>query len=484
MLFNSISFAIFFPVVLTLYWSLQKTKLKWQNILLLLASYFFYSCWDWRFLFLLFFSTLLDFFTGLQIARSTSGRKKNWFWLSIIINLGFLAVFKYYNFFISSFVDFLKVFNVSISYSTLNIILPVGISFYTFHGLSYIIDISKGRIQPEKNFIDYAVFVSFFPLLVAGPIERATHLLPQIKKERVFEYSRFVDGLRQILWGFFMKVVVADNCAVVVNEVYAHSDSYSGYSLLAASVLFAFQIYGDFAGYSNIALGTARLMGIELLQNFNSPFISKSITEFWRRWHISLSTWFNDYLYMPLATHFRDWNRWGIVFSIVLVFFLSGLWHGAGWNFIVYGLIHGFAIAIEFLLKNQRKKLQKKMNENIHTFLSVFCMFSIVSFSWIFFRSPDLHSAWRFIGSIFNGLTEFSNLYEAVQLLKNKIGLRFSAVLILFAFMEWQGRENKYAIEFFAAKWPTFLRWVAYYLFIIIIFYFSGKEQQFIYFQF
>jgi alginate O-acetyltransferase complex protein AlgI len=300
MLFNSINFAIFLPIVFFFYWFATNKSLKLQNILLLISSYFFYACWDWRFLFLLIFSTLLDYFTGIKMSESKNKtEKKFWFWLSISVNLGFLGVFKYYNFFVQSFADSISNFGLHVNPSTLKVILPVGISFYTFHGLSYIIDIYKGRIKAEKNIVDYSVFVSFFPLLVAGPIERATHLLPQIQKKRTFDYDKAVDGLRQILWGLFKKIVIADQCAQYVTIIFNNSAEYSGSTLLLGAVFFSFQIYGDFSGYSDIAIGVARLFGIDLLKNFAFPYFSRDIAEFWRRWHISLSTWFRDYLYIP-----------------------------------------------------------------------------------------------------------------------------------------------------------------------------------------
>ena len=300
MLFNSISFAIFLPIVFALYWMI-KTKRN-QNILLMLASYYFYACWDWRFLFLLAFSTFLDYYTGLKIENSEKkSSKKFWFWLSISVNLGFLGFFKYYNFFAESFAEFVGGFGFHTSPWVLQIILPVGISFYTFHGLSYVIDIYKERIKAERSWIDYTLFVSFFPLLVAGPIERATHLLPQIKKNRTFNYDNAVDGLRQILWGLFKKMVVADNCAYYANMIFNDYHQYTGTTLVFGAILFAFQIYGDFSGYSDIALGTARLFGFDLLRNFAYPYFSRDIAEFWRRWHISLSSWFRDYLYIPLG---------------------------------------------------------------------------------------------------------------------------------------------------------------------------------------
>lgn len=322
MLFNSISFAIFLPIVFALYWLLRK-NLKFQNILLLVASYYFYGCWDWRFMFLLGFSTFLDYYSGIKIEEATSQHlKKIWLTISIGINLGFLGFFKYYNFFADSFAEMLNGFGFEVHPWTLQIILPVGISFYTFHGLSYIIDIYYGRLKAERNIVDYSVFVSFFPLLVAGPIERATHLLPQIKKKRVFDYSQAVDGMRQILWGLFKKMVIADNCAIYANEIFSNPESQSGSNLVLGAIFFTFQIYGDFSGYSDIALGVARLFGINLLKNFNYPYFSRDIAEFWRRWHISLSTWFRDYLYIPLGG--SKGGNWMRVRNTFIIFIVSG----------------------------------------------------------------------------------------------------------------------------------------------------------------
>ena len=285
-----------------LYWFVANKDLRLQNILLLISSYFFYACWDWRFLFLLMFSTLLDYFTGIKIHEAATKKNKvTWLWISVCINLGFLCVFKYYNFFAESFASALSLIGFKPNIATLQVILPVGISFYTFHGLSYVIDLYKNRIQPERNFVNYSLFVSFFPLLVAGPIERATHLLPQIIKKREFDYAKATDGLRQILWGLFKKVIVADNCADFANNIFNNSDHYSGSTLVLGALFFTFQIYGDFSGYSDIAIGSAKLFGIDLLKNFAFPYFSRDIAEFWRRWHISLSSWFKDYLYIPLV---------------------------------------------------------------------------------------------------------------------------------------------------------------------------------------
>ena len=356
MLFNTLNYAIFLPIVFILYWFVFNKSYKYQNTLLLVSSYFFYACWDWRFLFLLIFSTVLDYYTGLKMSDAKNkSNKKFWFWLSISVNLGFLGVFKYYNFFADSFADAIANFGLHVNPWTLKVILPVGISFYTFHGLSYVIDIYKDRIKAEKNFLDYSVFVCFFPLLVAGPIERATHLLPQIQRNRKFDYNRAVDGLRQILWGLFKKVVIADNCAEFANMIFDNHTSYTGSTLVLGALFFTFQIYGDFSGYSDIALGTARLFGIDLLKNFSFPYFSRDIAEFWRRWHISLSSWFRDYLYIPLGG--SKGGTWMKVRNTFIIFLVSGFWHGANWTFIIWGLLNALYIMPSIIFITNRTNL-------------------------------------------------------------------------------------------------------------------------------
>lgn len=478
MLFNSISYAIFLPIVFLLYWCIANKHLKYQNALLLLSSYYFYACWDYRFLFLLIFSTVLDYATGIQITQAASVRhKKFWFWLSIIINLGFLGIFKYYNFFATSFADLLLSAGIHVNFWILQVILPVGISFYTFHGLSYVIDIYNNRIQPERNFIDYSVFVCFFPLLVAGPIERATHLLPQIQRKRHFDYLKAVDGLRQILWGLFKKVVIADNCAEYVNMIYKDPMAHSGSTLLLAAVFFTFQIYCDFSGYSDIALGTARLFGIELLRNFAYPYFSKSITEFWRRWHISLSTWFNDYLFKPLVTYLRSANKLSVVAGIMTTFFLSGLWHGAGWNFIVYGCLHGIAISYEFYTKKTRKKIFGFIPDTLGAILSQLFVFSFVTCGFIFFRSKNCIDALRYIKRILS-----DNLLIFPELtIKASIQI---ILIVVFMLIEWFAKDEQYALAKLFLEKPKFIRLAFYSIVILSIICFAGKEQAFIYFQF
>jgi alginate O-acetyltransferase complex protein AlgI len=478
MLFNSLNFAIFLPIVFFIYWFTTKGNLKIQNILLLVSSYFFYACWDWRFLFLLIFSTLLDYFTGIKMSEAKNQHsKKFWFWLSISINLGFLGVFKYYNFFAESFASALDDIGLHVNPWTLKVILPVGISFYTFHGLSYVIDIYKDRIKAEKNFIDYSVFVSFFPLLVAGPIERATHLLPQIQKKRTFDYTKAVDGLRQILWGLFKKVVIADQCAEFANQIFNNSADYSGSTLVLGAIFFAFQIYGDFSGYSDIALGTARLFGIELLRNFAFPYFSRDIAEFWRRWHISLSTWFRDYLYIPLGG--SKGGTWMKVRNTFIIFLVSGFWHGANWTFIVWGLLNALYIMPSIIFRTNRINLEIVANgkylPSLKDLFSIGFTFGLTVFAWIFFRAENLSHALSYISQIFS-----SSLFTIPSLRPVSLII----LLILFIIIEWTGRDGQYAISQIGIKWKRPIRYAMYYAIIIAIFWFGGKEQQFIYFQF
>jgi alginate O-acetyltransferase complex protein AlgI len=478
MLFNSLSFLLFLPVVFIMYWWVNKRSLALQNGLLLLASYFFYACWDWRFLFLLLFSTALDYFTGIQMAEAKNqGNKKFWFWLSIIVNLGFLGVFKYYNFFADSFAGVLSGLGIQANFWTLKVILPVGISFYTFHGLSYVIDIYKERIEPERNVVTYSLFVAFFPLLVAGPIERATHLLPQIKKKREFNYAKSVDGLRQILWGLFKKIVVADNCAQFANAIFDNSAGYSGSTLLLGAVFFAFQIYGDFSGYSDIAIGTARLFGIDLLRNFAFPYFSRDIAEFWRRWHISLSSWFRDYLYIPLGG--SKGGTWIKVRNTFIIFLVSGFWHGANWTFIIWGFLNALYIMPSILFKTNRNNLdviaQGKILPSLKELLSMGITFNLTIFAWIFFRSKSVIDAFNYISRI------FSNSLFSLPTIR-PTNLLF--LLFVFIVIEWFGREEQFAIAKLGLQVPKIFRWMIYYVIISAIFYYGNEEQQFIYFQF
>jgi alginate O-acetyltransferase complex protein AlgI len=479
MLFNSLIFAVFLPIVFLIYWFLNKYKLQHQNLFLLLVSYFFYSCWDWRFLFLLMFSTGLDYFTAIKMSDSkTENTKKVWFWTSIIINIGFLGIFKYYNFFADSFATALTNIGLHVNFWTIQVILPIGISFYTFHGLSYVIDIYKNRIVPEKNFISYSLFVSYFPLLVAGPIERATHLLPQIKKKRVFNYIQAVDGLRQILWGLFKKVVIADNCAEFANMMFDHPDKYNGSSLLIGAIFFAFQIYGDFSGYSDIALGSSKLLGIDLLKNFNYPYFSRDIAEFWRRWHISLSSWFKDYLYIPLGG--SNGNIWLKIRNTFIIFIVSGFWHGANWTFIVWGVLNALFIMPSIILNTNRNNIEivakNKTFPNLKELLQISTTFLLATFAWIFFRAKNLEQAFHYIGNLFSkSLFNLPSKRPSIEIL---------TLLIFFIFIEWMGRENDFGIQKTGLKQMQLFRWFFYLLLVLIVLLFAGKEQVFIYFQF
>lgn len=482
MLFNSIEFAIFLPVVFVLYWYATKGDLKRQNLLLTFASYFFYACWDWRFLFLLIFSTLVGFYSGARIksAKSKSGRKF-WMLLSLCISLGLLGVFKYYNFFADSFVRALSLLHIKASLGSVNLVLPVGISFYTFHGLSYVLDIYHEKIEPEKNFINYTLFVSFFPLLVAGPIERATHLLPQIGRKREFDYSKAVDGLRQILWGLFKKIVIADNFANYANIIFNSSSRFSGSTLLLGAFFFTFQIYCDFSGYSDIALGTARLFGIELLRNFAFPYFSRDIAEFWRRWHISLTTWFRDYLYIPLGG--SRGSTWMRIRNTFIIFLVSGLWHGASWTFITWGALNAFYFLPLLLAKKNRKNIdivaKGRIFPTFREFLQILITFSLTMFAWIFFRANTIGEALKYIQGIFTpSLFTMPNFMETGQAVLTVI------LLVFFIAVEWLGREEQYALANMGLNWKKPLRYAFYYMIICAIFWFGGQEQQFIYFQF
>lgn len=487
MLFNSSSFLIFFPIVFLLYWLIGGEKFKIQNKLLLAASCFFYASWDVRFLGLLFFSILLDYFSGLKIQKAnTFVKKKFWLYLSILINLGFLGFFKYYNFFLDSFIEMFNKFGVEIQASTLQIILPVGISFYTFHGLSYVIDIYKKKIVPERNFIDYALFVSYFPLLVAGPIERATHLLPQLKKKRSFSYSIAVEGLQQILWGLFKKVVIADQCAIIVNDIFCPTNDYYGLTLIFGAILFAIQIYGDFSGYSDIALGISKLLGIELLRNFSYPYFSRSIAEFWRRWHISLSSWFKDYIYIPLGG--SKVNKLKQIRNTFIIFVVSGFWHGANWTFIIWGLLNALFILPSIIFTTNRNYIEivakNKLFPNFKELSSMLITFALTSIAWIFFRAENVGHAILFLKRIAVGLVKSWVYDKSINYFLWNIGFILPFLIILFFTVEWIGRNNSIPLSSLVKKWPQKLKWSLYLLIIFSVLFYSGKEQQFIYFQF
>ncbi|MBA4053675.1 MAG: membrane-bound O-acyltransferase family protein [Marivirga sp.] len=486
MVFNSVDFAIFLPIVFILYWFVFK-NLKWQNALIAISSYFFYGWWDWRFLFLLFFSTVLDYLVGLGLAKSTQEHKRKLLLLtSIIVNLGLLGFFKYYNFFVNSFIDAFSFFGQAISPNTLNIILPVGISFYTFQTLSYSIDVYRRQLEPTKDFISFAAFVTFFPQLVAGPIERATNLLPQFYTQRSFDKAKAVDGLRQILWGLFKKMVIADNCASYANTIFNDSSSYSGFTLLLGAIFFAFQIYCDFSGYSDIAIGTSRLFGFSLMQNFAFPYFSRDIGEFWRRWHISLSTWFRDYVYIPLGG--SKGGMWMKIRNIFLIFLISGFWHGANWTFVIWGALNAIYY-LPLLLRNKNRLNLDVVAEgrnfpSLRELSDIALTFSLTLFAWIFFRAESVSAAVDFISRMVAGFVNPASFIEAFDFMHNQVGMFRPIIFCLFFAVEWMGRGDKYAIQNLGLNWSRTPRWAFYYAIIVIIILYTGQQQGFIYFQF
>ena len=490
MLFNSLEFALFLPIVFAIYWLLGK-NLKLQNLFVVLASYVFYGWWDWRFLLLIAFTSFCSWGSGLLIARTHYTISNPWknnaedlrggrnvsfaskFWLvaNIVLNLGILATFKYYDFFVS---EFGALFGLSTERLLLRIILPVGISFYTFQALSYSIDVYRGKIEPTKDSIAFFAYVAFFPQLVAGPIERATNLLPQFQKTRTFDYAEAVEGCRRILWGLFKKMVIADNCAIYVDSVWKDYASQSSSTLVLAAILFAFQIYGDFSGYSDIAIGTAKLFGINLRDNFLTPYFSRNVAEFWKRWHISLNTWFVDYIYIPLGGS-RE-GRWNTVRNTFVIFLLSGLWHGANWTYVGWGAYHALLFVPLILLGTTKKYRDtatwKQMPQMVLTF-------GLVVLGWIIFRAPSIADAELYVAAICD-----KSLLTIPWLMTRDFYIPlFIGIAIMFVF-EWIGRKKEYGLAWLRGK-NRFFQVVMYYLFVVLIYMWQAKEEiQFIYFQF
>jgi alginate O-acetyltransferase complex protein AlgI len=473
MLFNSFEFLIFLPVVFALYWFVFNRSFKLQNSLILIASYVFYGWWNWRFLGLLLLSTLIDYSFGFWVASGNERKRKIFLWLSIVNNLLVLGIFKYYNFFAVEAQHLLEHFGFHADPLLLKVALPVGISFYTFHGMSYVMDIYRGNFKPVKSFVDYAVFVCFFPLLVAGPIERASHLLPQIIKRREFSYQQGVQGLRLMLWGFLKKIVIADTLAPIVDDIFRNYHTYPGGTLILGAVYFSFQIYADFSGYSDIALGTAKLFGFELLSNFKFPYFSRDIAEFWRRWHVSLSSWFRDYVYIPLGG--SRVSKWKSIRNTFIIFLLSGFWHGASWNFIVWGAIHAMGFLPLLLLKTNRKHIADVVAEdrkfpNLRELAAMFTTFVFVTFAWIFFRAKSLTLAVDYIRCIPHHILQHPPLKFFLM-----------AYVIPFIIIDWYFRRNERVVEFPKNK---VVRYTCYTIAIYLIIAHFTDNSSFIYFQF
>ncbi len=487
MLFNSIDFAIFLPIVFILYWFVANSNLKLQNFLIVVSSYVFYGWWDYRFLSLILFSTIVDYAIGRKLRIEENQKKRKiLLWTSIVINLGFLGLFKYYNFFLDNFITAFSFFGTEIKASSLDIILPVGISFYTFQTLSYSIDVYKRKLEPTNDFIAFSAFVSFFPQLVAGPIERATHLLPQFYKKRNFDYSKAVDGMRQILWGLFKKMVIADNCAEFANLIFNNSIDMNGSTLVLGAIFFTFQIYCDFSGYSDIAIGTSRLFGFDLMQNFNFPYFSRDIAEFWRRWHISLSTWFRDYVYIPLGG--SRGGTWMKIRNTFIIFIISGFWHGANWTFIFWGALNAIYFLPLLLTNNNRNNTntiaEGRLLPNIREFSYMTLTFTLTVFAWIFFRAESIGHAFSYINGIFS-IEKFFEVFPKEWGGGKIFDFGFSLLsILLLLIIEWIGRKQQYGIGVITEIKYRAVRWIIYIILILFIITFAGDSQDFIYFQF
>lgn len=487
MLFNSIQFAVFLPIVFLLYWfvfdrfiSKSKHQLRLQNIFIVVSSYVFYGWWDWRFLLLIAFTSFCSWGSGLLIGKAqTKKRAKTWMWLNIILNLGILALFKYYDFFV---VEFAQLFHLPTEGLLMKVILPVGISFYTFQALSYSIDIYRGKIEPTKDIVAFFAFISFFPQLVAGPIERASSLLPQFLKKREFDYDTAMEGMRQILWGLFKKLLIANNCAYAVDSVfYLHSrTTIPGSDLLLAAILFSFQIYADFSGYSDIAIGTAKLFGIKLSRNFNNPYFSRNVSEFWRRWHISLMSWFRDYVYIPLGGN--QGSKLRIIINVFVVFLLSGMWHGANWTFIVWGLYHAVLFLPTVLMgrKSQSDIVAKgRILPSLKETGQMLFTFCLVLFGWILFRSESISDFVQYCEE----LCQMGTLRACYRLfIQSDIWPKMVFIIIMLV-VEWLQRDKEHGLVL--DKMKPWLRWVICFIIVLMIACFTDNEiGSFIYFQF
>lgn len=474
MVFNSLEFAIFFPAVFLLYWIIGGNNRKAQNLFLLGSSYFFYAWWDWRFLSLLVASSGISYWIGNQIHQSSALKNQKLFlYLGIIFSLSVLLFFKYYNFFIENFAAAFSLFGQKIPDYSLRLILPLGISFYTFKLIGYLLDVYWKKVEPAKSWIDYFTFIGFFAQLTAGPIDRASNLLSQLQQNRKFNDEQSNHGIKLVLWGLFKKVVVADTCAIYVSDIYTRYDTYPASVLLLGTVYFAFQVYADFSGYSDMAIGFGKLLGLEMVPNFQHPFISRNITEFWRRWHISLSAWFNDYIFTPIYTALRNWGNAAMYLGILITFLLSGLWHGASWHYVFFGALHGLAIIFETYSKKRRKSIAKKLPKWLYDNISMLLTFGFVLITWIFFRANDMAHAFHYLEKLVS-----PSLFE----IPGKLAyLPLVAIMVLWEWIQ-RKRHAVHALDFGKLYLPV--RWSIYLALTISIFYYYGEEQQFYYFQF
>lgn len=484
MVFNSLTFLLFFVSFFLLYWFLGNKNVKVQNSILLLGSYLFYGWADWRFLFLIIAISALNFYLGIFIEKTSNPKRRKFLvYVGLIQGIGGLAFFKYYNFFVTSINDSIHLLNGNLNLQTLNIIVPLGISFFTFRTISYILDIDKGKIEATKNWVVFFNYVSFFPSVLSGPIDKSKMFIPQLEKKRHFDYCQSVDGLRQILWGLFKKVVIADNCALITQRVFDNYQSLQGSTLLLGAFLYTIQIYSDFSGYSDMVIGFSRLIGFNVTKNFDFPFFSQNIAEFWRKWHMSLTFWLTEYVFTPLSITFRDYGKLGLILAIIINFTICGIWHGANWTYVLFGFLHG-CYFIPLILKgtmNKKIKITKgKLIPNFKEFINIFKTFILVMLTFIIFKSQTIYNAFEYYQCL------FSKSLFSIPDLENKDGI---SIIILFFILvmiliEWNGREEQYGIAKIFVKKHKIYRLVFYYFIIILIFMFAGSGQQFIYFQF
>ena len=484
MLFYSLDFILFFIPFFFLYWYIFNKQINIQNLLILAGSYVFIGWWDWRFLSLLIGSSIVNYFLGIAIAGTENEKRQRLFLnLGLLQGLGFLLFFKYFNFFIESFVTVFTKFNVNLNLHTLNLILPLGISFYTFRAISYLLDVESGKTKPVKNWVVFFNYLSFFPSFLSGPIDKARDFIPQLEKKRIFDDSQLSEGLRQILWGLFKKIVIADTVGTITKIIFEGHEVLHASTLLLGAFLYAIEIYADFSGYSDMAIGISRLIGFRISNNFNYPFFAQNIAEFWQRWHISLTAWMTEYVFTPLSFVFRKYGKTGTILAIIINFVIVGLWHGANWTFIVYGFLHGCYFIPLIISGTVNKKKQITNDRLLPTFTEFMKMagtFTLVVLTLILFKSDSIADAYNYYSKLFSS-SLFSFPSSPVKTSKLLFTLFFISIMFV---IEWLGRGSSFAIANFGLKWYRSVRWTMYAIFLFAVLYFAGKEQQFIYFQF
>jgi len=484
MIFNSVSFLIFFILFFLLYWSVFNRNVKFQNLLLLLGSYLFYAWADWRFLSILVVISALNFFLGIYIARTTNRTYKNMlYWTGLLTGIGGLAFFKYFNFFVTSINDSFQIFGINLNLHSLHIIIPIGISFFTFRILSYLIDINRGKIKPTTDWVVFFSYVSFFPSLLSGPIDRAKMFIPQLEKKRTFSYEDGKEGMSQIIWGLFKKVVIADNCAVITEPIFNNFQIFSGSSLLFGAFLFTIQIYADFSGYSDMAIGLSRLLGFKITKNFDFPFFAQNIAEFWRKWHISLTSWLTEYLFTPLSITFRDLGKLGLILAIVINFTIIGIWHGANWTFVLFGFLHGcyfIPLVLNGSMTSRKKNVNNGLIPSLTEFIDMAVTFTLVTVTFIIFKMNTVSDAFDCISIILS-----KSLFSLPRIVTGELNALIITIFIVAMFLiEWLQRGKEYGLQIEHISHPGVRLSIYYALLIVIILFGSTTSNQFIYFKF